>query len=620
MLLPNPFNMKTVSNYEKEIILQKNQTLDLMKPLNRLNCLVAIFSLALVISCQKEMSYRNPGNNGGGGVVINPTPVQGNLAGKVVDNTNNAVAGATVKAGSKTTTTDSRGNFRFDNIQLDKYAALVTVEKAGFFKGYRVFSASANNTSFVKLKMIAKNLAGTVDAAAGGSVNLPDNSKITLPAGGVVMKSNNQAYTGSVKIYAAPIDPTSDDIAQIVPGSFMGNDINNSNVLLKSYGMLAVELEGNSGEQLQIANGKTAKLRFNIPASLRASAPATIPLWSVDEATGIWDQEGTATKGSDYYEGDVSHFSFWNCDINIPTVYLELTVTTTKGAIPFTQVRITRTNGGGASYGYTDSSGHVGGIVPKNEALLLEIFSSCNQPIYSQNIGPYSANANLGTISVTIPSQNSLTISGSAVNCSNQPVTDGNALIYYDGVFYNKPITNGNFSMTITRCSNSSATVEVVAVDKAGQQQSTTWSGSAATGTVNTGALTACGTSSVSYINYSVDGNNYSISTANPGDSLMTWGNSGSQQSSTSVSGFKFNQPTTHINFYTQGAAAGTFPLQFLSVNQLDSVNLVTPFNITFTAYGTQGQFIEGNFSGQVREIANNNLHNVSATFRVRRN
>jgi hypothetical protein len=59
---------------------------------------------------------------------------------------------------------------------------VVTVEKSGFFKGYRVFSASPNNTNFVKLKLVPKTLIGSIDAVAGGSVSLPDNSKITLPA------------------------------------------------------------------------------------------------------------------------------------------------------------------------------------------------------------------------------------------------------------------------------------------------------------------------------------------------------------------------------------------------------------------------------------------------------
>ena len=305
---------------------------------------------------------------------------------------------------------------------------------------------------------------GNIDAATGGSVNLPDNSKITLPASGVVVRSNSQSYSGSVKVYAAVIDPTSADIAQIVPGSFQGTDANNYRVILKSFGMLAVELEGNSGEQLQIATGKTAKLRFTIPSSLRSSAPATIPLWSVDETTGLWKQEGSATKGTDYYEGDVSHFSFWNCDVSSQTVFLEMTIVTAEGPLSHVQVKLTRPNGS-SSYGFTDSSGHVGGLVPKNEALTLEVLNTCNQAIYTQNVGPFSANTNLGTITVTLSPINTLQITGSAVNCSNQPVTNGNVLVYFEGHPYNRPINNGNFSLTITRCSNSTAAVEVIAVD-----------------------------------------------------------------------------------------------------------------------------------------------------------
>ena len=158
--------------------------------------------------------------------MVNPTPIQGTVTGKVIDHNNNPVTGATVKAGTNTTTTDSRGLFRFNNIQLDKYSAIVTVEKSGFFKAYRVFSASANNTNFVKLKLVPKTLIGNIDALTGGSVTLADNSKITLPASGIVVKSSNQSYTGSVKVFAAVIDPTSADIAQIVPGSFQGTDAN----------------------------------------------------------------------------------------------------------------------------------------------------------------------------------------------------------------------------------------------------------------------------------------------------------------------------------------------------------------------------------------------------------
>jgi len=589
--------------------------------INTTNCLLTSLVISIsLLSCQKEVKNDDPGTSSSTGTVVNPTPVQGTVTGKVIDNNNNAVTDATVTAGINTTTTDSRGLFRFNNIQLDKYSAVVTVEKSGFFKGYRVFSASANNTNFVKLKLVPKVLIGSVDAVAGGSVSLPDNSKITLPASGIVVRSNNQPYTGSVKVYAEVIDPTAADIAQIVPGSFQGTDADNNRVTLKSYGMLAVELEGNSGEQLQIAAGKTAKLKFLIPSSLRSTAPTTIPLWSVNETTGLWKQEGSATKGTDYYEGDVSHFSFWNCDISIPNIYLELNLKTLEGSLPFTPVKITRVNGGGATYGYTDSTGHVGGLVPKNEPLLLEVFSNCNQPVFSQNIGPYSSNTNLGTIAVTIPTINYLQITGSAINCANQPVTNGNALVYFDGVYYNKPITNGSFSLTVTRCSNSNATVEVVVIDNIGNEQSSIWSGTASSGTVSTGTLSACGTSSVSFFNYTLDGTNYSLSTATADSFFVSTGNATSQPA-TLIMAFKKNQPNINIDFYTQGGAVGTFPVMFMTANQYgdSSITLVTPFNVTFTTYGVVGQFIEGSFTGQFREILNNNLHNVSATFRVRR-
>ena len=584
-----------------------------------LACLLVSIS---ILSCQKEVKDDSPTTPGGGtGTTINPTPLTGTVTGKVVDNNNNAVAGATVRAGNNSTTTDNRGLFRFNNIQLDKYASLVTVEKTGFFKAYRVFSASANNTNFVKLKLVPKALLGSIDATSGGSVNLPDNSRITLPASGVVLKSNNQSYSGSVKVYAAVIDPTATDIAQIVPGSFQGNDANNNRVILRSFGMLAVELEGNSGEQLQIASGKTAKLRFTIPSSLRSSAPATIPLWSVEETTGLWKQEGNATKGGDYYEGDVSHFSFWNCDVSSQTVYLEMTIKTTDGPLSHVMVKLSRPSDA-SSYGYTDSLGHVGGLVPANESLLLEVMNTCNQPVYSKNIGPFSSNTNLGTITVTLAPLNTLQITGSAVNCSNQPVTSGNALVYFEGQYYNRPITNGNFSLTITRCSNSNGAVEVVAVDNTTNQQSASpWIGSATTGTVTTGAIAACGTSSVSFVNYVLDGTNYSLSSATPGDSIFVSTGNGTSQPATFVNAFKISQPNINIDFYTQGGAVGTFPVMFMTANQYgdSSITLVTPFNVIFTTYGAPGQFIEGNFTGQFREISNNNLHNVSATFRVRR-
>ena len=177
---------------------------------------------------------------------------------------------------------------------------------------------------------------------------------------------------GPVEVYASFIDPSAADIAERVPGSFMADDKDGKRVTLSSYGMMAVELQSPAGEKLQIKTGSAATITSPIPASLQASAPATIALWFVDEQTGIWKEEGSATKTGNSYVGQVKHFSFWNCDISVPAVNVTMTVKD-QGGHPLVHVlvRIKRLHQNPSmAYGWTDSLGQVSGLVPANENLL----------------------------------------------------------------------------------------------------------------------------------------------------------------------------------------------------------------------------------------------------------
>ncbi|MEI2747339.1 MAG: hypothetical protein V9E88_01095 [Ferruginibacter sp.] len=97
-------------------------------------------------------------------------------------------------------------------------------------------------------------------------------------------------------------------------------------LLLTSYAMMAVELESAAGEKLQLKEGSEATLVFAVPAVAQSSAPASIPLWYVDEKIGLWREEGTATKQGNQYTGKVKHFSFWNCDFSTTGVTLSMTL------------------------------------------------------------------------------------------------------------------------------------------------------------------------------------------------------------------------------------------------------------------------------------------------------
>ena len=329
--------------------------------------------------------------------------VSASVRGTVVDENNRPVQGATVSSGTNTTTTDRYGSFRFNNINLSKANGYVKVTKTGYFTGSRTFISTAGRTHNVRIKLLPKTNAGNFAGTAGGTINITGGGKLVIPATAVT-DAGGSAYSGTVNVAMTWIDPTSNDLPNIIPGDLRGVTTTNEERGLQTFGMLGVELTGNTGQALKIATGKTAELTFPIPASLQGNAPATIDLWNFDEATGRWKQEGTATKNGNNYIAQVSHFSFWNCDAPFPLVELCMTILSSADNVPLNnvQVRIKRPNG---SYGYgrTDSLGNLCGKVPKNEALVLEILGQCNNVVYSQNIGPFSSDASLGTITVTLP-------------------------------------------------------------------------------------------------------------------------------------------------------------------------------------------------------------------------
>lgn len=574
-----------------------------------------VFVAVLSFQCQKEAGFM--GNHFNTGETVTAT-VQGNI----LDENGQPAAGVTIRVGTKATITDAKGFFRILKATLNKSAAVVTAERTGYFKSYRSFVATtgANNIS---IKLIKKTLAGTI-AATGGEVVLSNGSKVALPANAVV-KAAGGSYTGAVNVYTAYINPTAADIRETVPGSFMADDKNNNRVSLASYGMMAVELESTAGEKLQIAAGSTATLTMPIPASIQSSAPATISLWYVDEQTGIWKEEGTAAKNGTQYVGQVKHFSFWNCDVSMQAVNLSMTLKNNEGgALVHVPVRLTRTGSGlfSQSYGYTDSLGQVSGMVPANEALLLEVLDPCHNPIFSQNIGPFSQNTNLGVITVTNTGTSLVTIKGTLLNCSGSPVTNGSAIVSIgNSASYVNVNSSGQFTLSFTTCSSTPATCTVTGVDNTTQQQGTVSNIAIVSPVTNTGNIVACGTSSVQFINYTLNGTNFSITSA-ASDSLYMWtAQQGTTPFTTSAGGWNISNNAS-INFSFSGPqAAGVYPASRLSVNNFQGPFLVQPFNITVTNFPlAAGGFYEGSFGGQFRDsAAGSPLQTINGTFRVRR-
>ncbi len=588
--------------------------------------ILPILALLFIISCQKDLT----------GTDINPvTPpdlttkvTARNVAGFVTNENNQAVQGASVKIGTTTVTTDEYGYFQAASVLVVKTAATVTVTQPGYFKGIKTFIAEEGKNAFFRIKLIPKTIAGTVDAAAGGEVTTGTGVKISFPAAAVVNATTNTAYTGAISVAASWINPTSPELNNIMPGDLRGIDENNAMKKLTTYGMVAVELTGTAGELLQIAPGKKAGLTFPLPASILGTAPATIPLWSFDEEKGLWKQEGSATKTGNTYTGDVTHFSFWNCDV--PAVYVQFNCTLQNGdGVPLrnTLVKISViSNPQNSAWGYTDSSGYVAGAVPGNEQLKMEVFSSwnCGTSIYSQNFTTTNVNVSLGTITVNPPATNMATVTGTVTDCSNNPVSNGYIIVNTQNGNYRFQLSpTGSYSFSHLLCSGPE-TVAITAEDiTAGQQNSSPAAAILTSGANSIPAIQACGLTTQQFFNISINGTSTNYTA--PADSLdhfQQW--NGTNFPGNTVSAMKSSPfSSTSVNFTNTGIGVGSNQaLQYLYTSLVtDSLRAAGTINVNITEYGAIGQFMSGSFSGSFTgNPPANTPYTISASFRVRRN
>ena len=377
--------------------------------------------------------------------------------------------GATVKAGAGITKTDKYGYFRFDDVMVVKEAAVVTVEYSGYFNAIKTYAVTEGKPAFFRIKLLPKTIAGTIESVAGGTVSLPNGLSITFPANAVKDIATGLLYNGTVKVAAHWIDPTSPELNNIMPGDLRGINTQGAMKLLTTFGMVAVEITGSGGESLKIIEGKKAEMSIPIPASILAIAPATIPLWYFNEQKGLWKEEGIATKTGDKYIGEVSHFSFWNCDIPANFVQFSCTILdNNNNPVPFARVKISEiSNPVNARWGFTNSAGFVSGFVPSNTSLKFELYNSgvCSAIIYSQNFNTVNIAYSAGNIIMPSTTTSMATISGTVTNCANNPVTNGYVMITVNNEFTRYYLnTQGAYNFSVFICSNPAPLI-IYAVD-----------------------------------------------------------------------------------------------------------------------------------------------------------
>jgi hypothetical protein len=406
--------------------------------------------------------------------------------GQVVDMDNNPIQNAEIKIGTATVQTDVNGIFIINGASVHEKFAYITAKKAGYFDGSRALVPTSGKNN-VKIMLIANNPLQTVQSGVDSEVALPSGTKVNFDGG--FQDENGNAYTGSVSVSIFHLTSGDENIDNLMPGMLYAQTATNKEAVLQTFGMLNVELRGSGGQKLNIAEGRTAEITMKIDDSQLATAPNSIPLWHFDDAKGYWKEDGVATKQGNKYVGEVSHFSWWNYDISLPSVRVTADIVDSVGnPLPGLEVVFIANNA--VFGGDTDSNGRISGLIPADQSITLTITGSCG-PLHTSNVGPFTADTVLPQIVISSSVAQSSVVAGSLLKCNNANVTNGYVLMNYGTDSKFTSVTNGAFSFATLRC-NDNNNFTLRGFDSENLQATGTINFSFQANQTNIGALNVC--------------------------------------------------------------------------------------------------------------------------------
>ena len=283
--------------------------------------------------------------------------------------------GVKVTSGGQTATTDANGYYQFESVNVVNGRAVLKFEKKGFMTVVR--SVPMQEGMRMDVTMVQADTQEGFEASNGNVLQLSsfDHTAamlIELPANSFV-KENGAAYTGIVWPTYVYLDPDDATFATQMPGDLSAIREDQSAAQLISYGMFALELKSSSdgnGEKINLAPGQKAKVKFPVPDKFKGGTlPPTIPLWSFNEETGLWEEEGVAELEDGWYKGEVSHFSWHNLDSPELTATIKLTVKDSNGkALQGVPIDI-----GGQRQYFTDANGQLKCDIPSNADVYVRV-------------------------------------------------------------------------------------------------------------------------------------------------------------------------------------------------------------------------------------------------------
>ncbi len=557
--------------------------------------LIMTFASFLVLSSLvyygcKDNSTNPPVDNGG-------ETVSSTISGSVLDESNAPVSGALVETAGQTTTTNGDGTFLFSGIQVPKSRFVVNVTKSGYFRGSCSDTPVANGTSTIKIYLMQAGVTQTIDATSGGEAALQNGSKVVLNSNSIAA-SDGSVYNGNVNLSLGYLDPTSENFSNMVPGGDMqAQRTDNSQATLYSYGIIRVQMKGDGGQDLNLKSGSQSEITVDIPPSMSSSAPATIPLWHYDQSTGLWKEEGTATKQGDKYVGTVGHFSDWNCDVPQGTASVSgLVVDCNNQPVQGISVHIGQVNV------TTGTDGRFDRRVPANTAFEVQVLGNANFGLGSDPVAvpalTEGATHDVGTLHVDCPAY----VKG-LIKCGTD-VKYGQVTISWDGG-YNVQYTGSDGSFNIATDIDKPAQLSVYSFDGSYTSMNIT-TPSVRGNTLDLGTIQVCEQVQTGDNKFTVNGSGYNNTTLTfASDTNQVFGYFDPTDSLSFIYMYKVTgTDTTLLWFSFYGTNTGTpsdISMYFYHNAEIFYAFAGLPgssVTLNVSSYGGIGGLIEGTFGG----------------------
>lgn len=412
---------------------------------NRIYFILVLICTLVLVQCRKDEIVTE----------ADPIPVEADATNVsfllyITDEAGTAVEEATITVArtSQSLTSDENGVVLFNLPSVAFEGERVTIEHPAYNTLTKMVTGVMNSHTRVDAVLTAA-VTKLISTGETGSIG---KGELTLPTS--LLSTGGSSYTGPVAVKYTYLDPDDRDFLNAAPGNLLALNTANQYRQLASLGMYSIELYDEQGGELTIPGGSEATVKFPIAEANAGTVPDEVPLWYFDEEKGLWIEEGKAIVEGNMMVAQVSHFTWWNCDLPYEFVPLCMSFVDEDGN-PVTGIEISFSVNG-FKYGLetTDTDGNILTKTPIGEIITISYYLK-GELLGMLEIGAFDARSQKPVIILT---RIFSVITGKVVDCDMNNIASGYGILHSNDTDEPFIFTNGAFRFNIQKTGTSDLT------------------------------------------------------------------------------------------------------------------------------------------------------------------